>query len=549
MSDGLFHEIEYDLNPVVNGVKIVNRPEKIAEAKNDEIRELFARMRSIKRNCSLNYINYNNFFDRRVQRDNGEVFYKQARLMEGFEDNYVKEVSLSLYFPYYQMLNYEQLRTYFTWRTFVRKGEVRKTSLSYVFLYIYELLSNIGVEDPQDGLEKLMFFRDTYNLLDKSAEKYLVRWLKDYFIYYSPEKTFKDFTARYGLNEYYPETLKPESDFDLFCGISKYDIRKSAFFTGDNIDLIRDCFYFCLDKIRQAFEKAGMGFDDVLFRPTKKLIVWKPFRDAVFYPWLKQADRRVVISANEIYICKDNEWKSSTVITTEKGRQFIGFVMKQMEAVLRKLTGYKFKISANVTMVHADTLKVLNKYNLYIEKIVAGAVTEYYREATKTVVAVDSDSLARIREEALETQEALIVEDFNFSGTKQSVSGPEQGVSGMEQGVSGSELGVSGTDQNIFADLLENEDVVRAEAGGDGGEADVWGSFRDVLSECELGALGVLLGKGDVKEFADENGVMVEVLVDGINEKAMDFIGDNLLDEGFEVYEDYLRDVSSLLEG
>jgi hypothetical protein len=76
----------------------------------------------------------------------------------------------------------------------------------------------------------------------------------------------------------------------------------------------------------------------------------------------------------------------------------------------------------------------------------------------------------------------------------------------------------------------------------------IWADFRLILSETELQALSVLLrGNMDIKTFADECGIMLEVLVDGINEKAMDHIGDNLLDDAFVLYDDYMEHVKELL--
>ena len=49
----------------------------------------------------------------------------------------------------------------------------------------------------------------------------------------------------------------------------------------------------------------------------------------------------------------------------------------------------------------------------------------------------------------------------------------------------------------------------------------------------------VLHGEMELKKFADECGVMLEVLADGINEKAMDIVGDNILSDDFEIYDDY----------
>ena len=42
--------------------------------------------------------------------------------------------------------------------------------------------------------------------------------------------------------------------------------------------------------------------------------------------------------------------------------------------------------------------------------------------------------------------------------------------------------------------------------------------------------------------------MMLEVLVDGINEKAMDAIGDSLIDDEFVLYEDYINQVKELVK-
>lgn len=522
LSDGLFYEIEYDACPIEGVGKFVLKSQKIGSPEKDEIRELFYNMREISRQYHSPFTNYSRFFDRSVQQDNGKIFYKQAVFMKDFEDDYSEQVPFSSYFPYYQMLGYEQLRTYFTWRTQVRKGTVNYTSLSYVFLYIYELLNNVGVSDPQDGLDKLLSFWNSFRKFDTSIDKYILRWLKDYHIYYNLPQTFQEFASEHTLTAHYPKMTDFNDSFDLYCSISKYDIRKSVFFTEETSELITNCFYYVLDKIRQDFKSAGLHFDTVLFRPTKKLATWKPFKDALFCQWLKQPDRRVVISENEIYMCNKNEWTFSTVITTEKGRQFIGYVMKQMESVLRKVTKYKFKITASSDMVNQETLGKLHKSGIIIEKTVQAAVMEYYRDATKTVVSVDHTSLARIRQEALVTQESLIVEEQ---------TGPVDPAPVL--------MTPPLPEQNIFTDFPDTDPV--PVSGG-------WESLKDALSEKEIQALAIILGGGSIKKFADSHSIMLEVLADGINEKAMDFIGDNILDAELAVYEDYQEHVKGMVE-
>lgn len=520
-SDGMFYEIDYDASLIPGVGKYVLKPQKIEKPEKDEIRELFMKMWSIARVHRSTY-DFSRFFDRRVHQDNSEIFYKQGMLMKDFTDHFSGNAPFSQYFPYYQMMGYEQLRTYFTWRTQVRQGNVTDTPLSYAFLYIYELLGNIGVDNPQDGLDKLMFFWRNFSLYNKSIDSYVLRWLKDYHIYYELPQTFKEFADKNGLAGHYPKLAETESSFDLFCSISRYDIRKSNFFTDETSQMISDCFSFVLERIRQNFEAAGIHFNDAMFRPTRKIVAWKPFKDALFYHWAKQPDRHVVLSENEIYMCKKNEWTFSTIITTEKGRQFNGYVMKQMEAVLRQVTKYKFKLTANTNMINEETIRILTKAGLFIDKIVPAAVIEFHREATKTVVRVDHESLARIRQEALITQESLIVEDQT-----------------EKKDVALAPILFLAQNQNVFADPSETESAP---------VSDVWENLKDVLGNNELQALAVILQGDDIKVFAAECGIMLEVLVDGINEKAVDYIGDNLLDEEFVLYVDYKEQVKELIK-
>lgn len=527
LSDGLYYEIEYDSCPIEGVGKFVLKSQKIEPPEKDEIRELFYSMRDIARQYRSPYTNHSHFYDKRAQQDNAIIFYKQAVFMKDFEDNYPEQVPFNSYFPYYQMLGYEQLRTYFTWRTNVRKGLVNNASLSYVFLYLYELLNNVGVDSPQDGLDKLVSFWTSFKKHDSSIDKYIIRWLKDYYIYYKLPQPFKHFIIEHNLTKYYPDITDLEDSFDLFCSISKYNIKKSVFYTDETRKLITDCFYFVIEKIRHEFDIAGINFDKILFSPTKRISIWTPFKDALFYQWLKQPDRRVVISENEIYICSKNKWTFSNNITTETGRQFIGYIMKQMESVLRKLTKYKFKITANIAMVNPEMLNTLINSGLFIETIVKSAVTEFYREATKTVVTVDHASLARIRQEALATQEALIVAQL----TEPIDSSPPP-------------ITLPAQNQNILPVLSDTGPTLVSNS---------WESFRDALSENELKALEIILQDENnkihlLKKFADTNSIMLEVLADGINEKAMDYISDNILDDELSIYEDYENQVKGMVE-
>lgn len=553
----------------------------------DEVREQFNRMRDIARSFRTYHSTvYNNsrFYNPRVQQENSIIFYNQGLFMKNFEDTYTKQVPYSSYFPYYQMMGYDQLRTYFTWRTQVRRGIVTQISLSYAYLYIYELLNNIGVQDPQDGLDKLMFFWKKYQVFDSSIDKYIIKWLKDYHIYYEPALSFSEFTEQNNLTTYYQELSDPEDRFSMLCATSKYDIRKSVFFTEDRTQLIEDCVIQTLERVRQCFTEHHLDFDEFLYQPAKNMTPWVPFKGALFYPWLSQRDRRVVFSEKEIYTCHQNKWYHQTSLTNESGRKLLGYIIKQTEVALRQAVKFKYKLTANIQSVDFVIITRLSAYEINLEHVINQAVIEFYREATKTVVKVDAAALERIRQEALITQEKLTVPEDEAAVLPQtpefSVSvrqfAPKDGqpAPSGEYFTSLDEASVLSENQTSHSsDLLENFEEhsqeqflknTREDSQTESPEDswmhpqaefpedsldDSWTTLRDALSETERTALAYLLNEGrDIKGFADEHGVMLEVLMDGINEKAMDTIGDSLVDEEFTIYEDYIEDIKGMVE-
>lgn len=575
LDDGQFYEIEYDSAPFPGVGKFVLKSSKIQTPPRDEIREKFDRMRDIARENRFLYFNSSKFYDKRVRQENAGIFCLQGDFMADFEDDYEKSQPYSAYYPSYQTMGYEQLRTYFTWRTQVRQGNIEGTSLSYAFLYIYELINLIGMKSPEEGSEMLLLFWDAYRQFDRSIDKYMPGWLKDFYIYYELEGTFQEFVEKNKLEEWYPDLTNPQEGFDLLCSISKYDLRSSAFYGEGNEELVRSCFDSTMERLEHIFGEAGIELEELVFQPVKNMPEWLPFKGALFCPRLAQDDRKVVISDKEVFVCCRDRWTFQTTLTTESGKRLMGYVMKQMEASLRKAVKYRHKLSANPKMLGAVMAQELEVAGIALEESVENAVEEFIRERNKTVVKVDAGALERIRQEALITQEKLTVPEngndiglsLNF-GEKKSPMALEKAAC-IGQGSSGKEVPFAGEGSiaGEAADIGEDSSVWKAaDIGGDsfgedmsfkdghGGDSeaapsDPWKALGNALNETERQAVAMALRSyRNMKQFADEHGIMLEVLMDGINEKAMDHVGDSLLDEEFTIYDDYLEQAREMME-
>ena len=220
---------------------------------------------------------------------------------------------------------------------------------------------------------------------------------------------------------------------------------------------------------------------------------------------------RSELPGGEIYRCKANRWTASAMIFDSSRRELVGYLLKKTEACLRRAVKYKRSITASPASFSFDfnRMKIpLDELNDAVESAVAG----FHRELSRTVVTVDVKNLARIRKEAMGTQEKLIVPEADDSPAHDTAP-------------------------------------VKAPLSSPAPDLDRWGILWESLGEAELRALSIMLRGGDIRAFADKCGIMLEVLADSINEKASDHIGDNILetDEGMTVYDEYRDKISEMV--
>jgi len=457
------------------------------------------------------------------------IFYLQATFMQDFTDNFAEVVPFQAYYPTYLHMNYQQLRTYFTWRTKVRSGIIEQTSLSYVYVYIYELLANVGASSYEDSLEKLMTLWLAYREFEPQLDTNLPDWLRDYHIYYPLAESFESFVAKKKLTRFYPDLfLYDTNNADILLPwscISSYDANKSKFVEAGYSELLKECFAYVIKQLSELCVSHDMAFDELFLFSVSRGSGWVPFQRAVFYPWLEQSDREVILPNHMQFFHKNNHWTHNYPMLFQYRRAVAGYLIKKTEACLRKLTGYKHRIKADTspmlsmhTLLQKTGMKVLD-FDAFIEQ----AADDFYLDKTKIVVEVDLTNLQRIRAEALGTQQKLIVQENDEAGSA---------------GAENADAVATATPSNAAA-------PPQPPSG--------WATLREALTSVEREALSLILtgcSDGDVKALADGSGMMLEVLIDSINEKSMDHISDNLLDfvGAIEIYDDYRDSIIRMLQ-
>ena len=544
-ADTRFAEIEFEVRPgcatagetALRFFSSVTPPQPIEQRTIDPIRQKFFDMRSLAT-------------DRPFARDDAELFYRQAKFMEDFTDDYENNTRFFMYFPYYQHMGYEQLRTYFTWRTKTRQGKIQPTSMSYVFLYIYELLSGVGVNDAIDGLNKLVLIWNEFKKSDAAIENYLPLWVKDYHVYYELPHSFTDFVKEHNLQKYYSLSLifdtNVENNLELWNCISSYDIVQSKFFSDGNEQLFMDCFNAVLRGISDFCASCNTRFEDLLIYNVSKRTPWQPFKKALFYQWHQQPDRQVIMPGQERYYCKNNRWSANLPIYYSTQKDFVGYIIKKTESCLRQAVKYKYKLSADMKVAGYSfrelrgTVIKIAELDIVIEEAVEG----FHKGLTRTIVTVDHANLERIREEALGTQERLVVLEDEGGNSEFGIRNPE--ISDASNASDVNDANVQECDKGIEISEQTELGVLNDDDDGGGG----WAGLKSALSEMERRALGIILhGDLSIKAFADENGIMLEILADNINEKAVDYIGDNILElsDTMIIYDEYKEQIADVV--
>lgn len=513
--DDPFVELSIEDTPIEPSIGFATSAEYIQtqQLSFDDTHQLFGDMRQIARHHKW------------LKRSRDESFYRQAVFMKDFTDQWDEETDFSRFYPSYEKMNYGQLRAYFSWRTKLRDGQLQETSLSYVFLFIYEILNNIGVDDPQAGLDQLIFVWAQLRGALPELDEYVLPWIKDYYIYYPVTGSFHSFVSEYQLHSFFPTvycySTNAEISFSLFNEMSSYHIADSVFYSEETKVLINNCFCFVLNHLRESFQAKNLVFEDLLFFTSPRKSKWTPFSKALFFPTLKQAARSVKVSDREIYECDGEDWLATKVFPCAQGSQVIGYIMKEIEVFLRGIRSFRYKLTVNIDSFKAIDQGQLSRWGISLPDLVKEGCAAFHKAATWKTVSVDVGNLNLIRKEAVETQEKLIVPE-----EVDEITLPETPSLSAQEGV----LESTATEEN--------------------GPLSIWNSFIGALDSKEFEALSLICKEESIQEYAAEQGVMIEVLIDDINQKAVDITGDTImeLDDSPYIFEEYLPELVKALQ-
>ncbi len=443
-------------------------------------------------------------------------FVVQGNFMKDYEDDAPWNGPFLHYFPTYHDLSIPQLRGYFTWRTKLRKGDFQPICSSLAYIYLYELINGIGAEAIEERLAKMKEFEKGYldaGMGDRNMRRNLHRWMTELCIVsglpqetallYAEEDMIRNDRSLAVLRE-----PKEYSDREIFDAMTYFAGTRTATSSvlkkhGDaGLHLFAETWRYASDNYRIH----GKGLFTSCFG-HRKSYPWHPFGNAVWQEVRPGEETEYQLDPCRRYYYKYGGWWEQSYQRININKNLLDGFLHETD---RRLRLYLKTGSALVERPEEQWAAPF--VNAVIE-----ADKQAKIEAAKPKVTIRFDDLERIRLDAQEIRDKLLIEEDL----------PEMPA--------------------VSAKESPNEDIIRTE------EPDGREDMPDLpLDEKQLRLLRTLLEGGSVREMITAEHGMPSVIADAVNEALFDMIGDSVVEcDGDEItlVEDYRDDIIRILGG
>lgn len=343
----------------------------------------------------------------RMYQNRRSLFLNQAKLLEFYKDDYEGEYISRCYYPTYDLLNNQELRSYFAWRTKVRNGDIQPSCSCFAYLYLYELINGIGTGTPVEGLHKMDDFAAAYKEYESSLMNYYANWRKSYIIYYNLSDSFLGGEEREGEEAHMAvlDSAQEQTDDSIAAAVKQLApgwLNRSKFYKTHQTDMDR-VIVRVLRRMHQHYStRSHRKFSEQLFGSRETYPV-DLFCHAVFCDPLRHENSRYYITDSHYYECRNGYWTETSCFIDSHKRRKLENLMKTIDASLR------VALNDGKPIKSPSQLKWVTKV---IEEEVATLLeTKKQQEAAAKRVQIDYSALAQIRREAAITQDKLATEE------------------------------------------------------------------------------------------------------------------------------------------
>jgi hypothetical protein len=474
----------------------------------------------------------------------------------------------------------DEFYDYIYWRTRVRENLNIPLSFSFERIYISEIVNDKALS-PLEKINTLAGFIGKCIKTEtelKNREKSLVTWLKDCYLCNSPlsknaelaehdEKTlpgFLELIEKHRLTAYYPDFFLRSDDpalaADAIIKLSGDSLRRSKFFLPETEKLILTAVFRSYKALTDKLPEAEIDPDALFFE--RAVSDYRPFDKGILcYPVMLPAHLKIEVSPDEYFISETQN--RFTRVAFEPERKLFplvcSFLTREVEINLRNAVGFKGKVSSLPHFAERFRQKLDVKYkndhyNTAGEKLWRAAANIICSDGFPDMIEKQCSYLLRTE------FPDIVITAKTPKRAAQNITLPPPEPIPIKVEVNFRKLDTIRADaENIAKKLLVEEaeaipDVIitppepvlikTPQKNGD--------PYKDFITALDENALKLLkmiasgVSTAECESFLRNNNLMPEVAIEAINELALEFTGDIVL-ENFDIIDDYKTELEKAL--
>jgi hypothetical protein len=439
---------------------------------------------------------------------------------------------LHAYWTTFKDLDKEQRKWYFYWRERALNGEYLDTDLSYIILFSYELINYTFNNNAAFNVSMMERLYENYKDREDKIKNYLPTWIGDFLIELG-EKELAEFWARdNGFRDdiLYEKIITNEENLDKISitvwkqYLNSY--RETEFYRG-NKNKIYDTFKQAIIVLNEFYKSKNSSIAKRWFMEEERVQDRYMFASAIVGRSVKKINNRYIIhNPNRIMY---NE---------------INALFRLSENVARFLTGEKREIKVQSEFLPENFREILTE-RVSLQKPGKKAKDRFklVKEAQEKQGFVDIPAPPQEKQEKSISFDMSKIEELNRQSEKLQSTFREKGYE----------------DDEIEQDLLEETAVENIEVSSkeyksnknisdflSPSASEEEDEFINSLTDVEYKYIATFNElKKSVKEsnvYFKSNGVMGGTFISSINEKANEYLDDNIITmngDNYEIYEEY----------
>ncbi len=434
----------------------------------------------------------------------------------------------------------------------------------YHGIYVNELLNKIGCSDEYDAFEKLIQFWNGYRTLLPYMDNWMIDVIKEFYVISNISVPFKEICKNCPIDLFKDvediEDIKfgkYEHKINFLNNLSSYKILKSKFIETKYGYLLDECINEVFLQIHQVFASHKIDLYKMLVSESSYDYYWRPLSDYTLYNF-EEKDKEVIISDIESYAYKNDRWNRLWLRGNFEYKHTIGYILKAIECYIRDYLGYRKLKFPEKSEILEDKYsygvkgkqKIVKKiYSINLKSIIEQVTLQYLKKEKivplalknkktlqddidkeeKIEIVFNKDNFEKIREKSDEIQKALVIEE-NVEKDNELC---EENVDKVEHIV-----------ENVVNNDNEEKESITFE--------NIFEQFVYDLTIPEREIIKAIIQNQDVemsiKQIAKSQNEMLEVMVSNINDKALEVIGDTIIESNMEsIYEEYRNEIKQVL--